>query len=106
MPQDATCPSCKHMFPVTEARQAFTVACPKCETDLTVEFKKPATPPEAGQPPYDLLVKSGALPGTTASAPSKRKKADDDEEVRKGGSALIVLLSGGMGLLFVIGGLS
>ena len=41
MPQDAKCPKCDHTFPVTEARQAFTVACPRCETEMTVEFKKP-----------------------------------------------------------------
>src|SRR4051812_15130768 len=99
MPQDAACPSCKHIFPVTEARQPFTVPCPQCETDLTVEFKKPAAPPEAGQPPFDLLVKKGALPesATTPAPEKKRKNDDDDEPKRKGGSAAIVLLSGGLG---------
>lgn len=107
MPQDATCPTCTHPFPVTEARQAFTVACPKCDTDMTVEFRKPAAAPEAGQPPYDLLVRKGALPGAVAppAAPKKKPSDDDDEPTRKGGSALIVLLSGGLGLLFVVGGL-
>jgi hypothetical protein len=109
MPQDAACPKCAHSFPVTEARHPFTVACPRCEAELTAEFKKPATAPEAGEPPYDLLVKSGALPGSAAPTPApKRKKDDDDEDEpkRKGGSALIVLVSGGLGLLFVLGGLS
>lgn len=107
MPQDANCPKCKHIFPVTESRQAFTVACPKCDIDLTIEFKKPATPPEAGQPPYDLLVKTGTLPGMTPTADKKRVKDDDedDEPKRRGGSAMIVLFSGALGLLFVIGGL-
>src|SRR6188508_2252483 len=106
MPQDATCTACKHVFPVTEARGAFTVPCPKCEADLTIEFKKPATPPDAGQPPYELLVKSGALPNS-APATTKRKRPDDDDDEpkRKGGSAMIVLVSGGLGLLFVLGGL-
>src|SRR5688572_21554476 len=107
MPQDATCPKCQHAFPVTEARHAYTVVCPRCETDITVEFKKPAAPPEAGQPPYDLLVKPGALPGTTAPPPPPRRKKDDDDDEpkRRGGSAMVVLLSGGLGLLFVLGGL-
>jgi hypothetical protein len=106
MPQDANCPKCKHMFPVTEARQAFTVPCPKCEADLTIEFKKPATPPEAGQPPYDLLVKPGALPGHNKPITQPKRKSDeDDEPKRKGGSAAIVLVSGLLGLLFVVGGL-
>jgi hypothetical protein len=106
MPQDATCPKCSHSFPVTEARHAYTVACPRCEAELTAEFLKPATPPEAGQPPYDLKVKAGALPGAAAAAPTRRRKSDDDEPKRKGGSAMVVLVSGGLGLLFVIGGLS
>jgi hypothetical protein len=109
MPQDATCPKCTHAFPVTEARHAFTVACPKCEAELTAEFKKPTTPPEAGQAPYDLLVKPGALPGTVVPPPVPKKKKDEDDEdepKRKGGSAMIVLVSGGLGLLFVLGGLS
>jgi hypothetical protein len=107
MPQDANCPKCKHIFPVTEARQAFTVPCPSCETDLTIEFKKPANPPEAGQAPYELLVKPGALPGHNKPIPQPKRKPDDDDDEpkRKGGSAMIVLLSGGLGLLFVIGGL-
>lgn len=108
MPQDATCPKCSHTFPVTEARGAYTVACPRCEAELTAEFTKPATPPEAGEPPYDLKVKAGALPGAaTAPPPPRRKKNDDDEDEpkRKGGSAMVVLLSGGLGLLFVLGGL-
>ena len=100
MPQDATCPKCRHTFPVTEARQAFTVACPRCDSDMTVEFKKPAAPPEAGQPPYDLLVRAGALPGAPAPPPAApRKKPSDDEDDeprRKGGSVLIVLLSGAL----------
>ncbi len=109
MPQDAKCPKCDHTFPVTEARHAFTVACPRCETEMTAEFKKPAAPPEAGQPPYDLLVRKGALAGATAAppAPTKKKPSDDedDEPKRKGGSGMIVLLSGVLGLLFVVGGL-
>ncbi len=106
MPQDASCPKCKTSFPVTEARNAFTVACPKCDAEMTVEFKKPASPPEAGQPHYDLLVKPGAL-ATVAVPPPKKKKNEDDEDEpkRKGGSVAIVLLSGGFGLLFVLGGL-
>jgi hypothetical protein len=108
MPQDVTCPRCSHSFPVTEARHAFTVACPRCEAPLTAEFKKPAVPPEAGQPHYELLVKPGALPGNTAPPPVPRKKKtdDDDEPTRRGGSAMVVLVSGGLGLLFVLGGLS
>ena len=80
MPQDATCPKCTHAFPVTEARHAFTVACPKCEAELTAEFKKPAAPPEAGQAPYELLVKPRALPGTVVPPPVPKKKKDDDDE--------------------------
>lgn len=108
MPQDASCPTCKAAFPVTESRTAFTVACPKCDAEMTVEFKKPAAAPEAGQPHYDLLVKPGALVGAVPPPPAKKKARDDeddDEPKRKGGSAAIVLLSGGAGLLFVLGGL-
>ena len=106
MPQDASCPTCRHPFPVTEARSAFTVACPACDAEMTVEFKKPAAPPEAGQPHYDLLVKPGALAAAPAPPPARRKKDDeDDEPQRAGGSALVILLSGGLGLLFVLGGL-
>lgn len=104
MPQDANCPQCKHVFPVTEARHPFTVACPRCEGDLTVEFKKPATTPEPGEPPYELLVKPGALPGTGGPPPVPKRKSDDDD-VRGGGSMMVVLLSGGLGLLFVMLGL-
>lgn len=106
MPQDASCPTCRHPFPVTEARSAFTVACPACDAEMTVEFKKPAAPPEPGQPHYDLLVKPGALAAAPAPPPARRKKDDeDDEPARAGGSAMVVLLSGGLGLLFVLGGL-
>src|ERR1044071_7412859 len=106
MPQDATCPSCKHVFPVTEARQPFTVPCPECETELTMEFKKPANTPDARQPPFDLLVKKGALPESNTLPPEKKRKDDDDDEPkRKGGSAMIVLLSGGFGLFLVFAGL-
>jgi len=108
MPQDVKCSKCSHTFPVTEARQAFTVVCPRCEAELTVEFKKPATVPEAGQPPYELHVTPGALPGTTVATSAKKRKSDDDDEepIRKGGSAMIVLLSGGLGLMFVLSGLA
>jgi hypothetical protein len=107
MPQDATCPKCTHAFPVTEARHAFTVICPKCETAMTAEFKKPAAPPDAGQPPYELLVKPGALNDVAAAPPTPKKQiVYDDEKMRGGGSAMVVLLSGGLGLLFVLGGLT
>lgn len=108
MPQDAKCPSCGHGFPVTEARHPFTVTCPRCEAMLTVEFKKPATVPEAGQPPYELAVKPGAAADATAAAPKPKKRKEDDEEEKQrgGGSALIVLLSGGLGLTVVLAGLS
>ncbi len=107
MPQDATCPQCTHLFPVTEARNAFTVACPKCDAELTAEFKKPVAPPEAGQPPYDLVVKPGALAGNPVPPPVPRKKKDDDDEPQDdgGGSALIVIFSAGFGLLVVLAGL-
>ncbi|QJW95940.1 hypothetical protein [Frigoriglobus tundricola] len=109
MPQDAKCPKCAHLFPVTEARQAFTVACPRCDADMTVEFKKPAAPPDAGQAPYDVVVKPGALPDGTASLKAARRRSDDDDSESAGGggggSVLIVVFSGVLGLLFVIGGL-
>lgn len=111
MPQDATCPSCSNVFPVTEARGAFTVPCPRCETDLTVEFRKLTVPHEAGQPHYDLSVKPGKLDAPPAApAPTKRKRDDDDDDddadakARAGGSG-IVILSGLLGLFFVLGGL-
>ncbi|MBM3982701.1 MAG: hypothetical protein FJ304_21005 [Planctomycetes bacterium] len=112
MPQDATCPSCSNVFPVTEARGPFTVPCPRCETDLTVEFQKLSVPHEAGQPHYDLSVKPGKLPDAApTSAGSTKRKRDDDEDdddadakARAGGSG-IVILSGLLGLFFVLGGL-
>lgn len=110
MPQDAKCPKCGHGFPVTEARHPFTVACPRCEAALAVEFKKPAVPPEAGEPPYEVAVKPGAAADATAAATrpkNKKRKSDDEErEQRGGGSAMIVLLSGGLGLLVVLSGLA
>ena len=69
--------SARTCFPVTEARHAFTVACPRCDAELTVEFKKPANPPEAGQPPYDLLVKPGRCP-----ARPRHPRAAKEEEGR------------------------
>jgi hypothetical protein len=107
MPQDATCPQCHTSFPVTEARHAFTVACPRCDAEMTAEFRKPTAPPEAGQPHYELLVRPGALAGAAAPPVAKRRKdVDEDDGPRgTGGSALIVALSGGFGLLVVLGGL-
>jgi len=109
MPQDVKCPKCAHLFPVTEVRQAFTVECPKCDADMTVEFKKPATPPDAGQAPYDVVVKPGTLPEAAAGLKAPRKRSDDDDTESTsgggGGSVLIVVFSGVLGLLFVIGGL-
>jgi hypothetical protein len=105
MPLDANCPQCQHTFPVTEARHPFTVSCPKCDGDLTVEFRKPSVQPEPGEPHYELLVKPGALPGTGGPPPAPKRKSDDDEDVRGGGSMMVVLLSGGLGLLFVMLGL-
>jgi NPCBM/NEW2 domain len=105
MPLDANCPQCQHTFPVTEARHPFTVSCPQCDGDLTVEFRKPSVQPEPGDPHYELLVKPGALPGTGGPPPAPKRKSDDDEDVRGGGSVMVVLLSGGLGLLFVLLGL-
>ena len=104
MLQDAICPSCSHSFPVTEARNAFTVLCPRCEIELTAEFKKPAAPPEAGQPPFDLVVNKGGLPTPVAPGPKKKERRDDDEDdepKRKGGSATVAFVTGGLGLFFV-----
>jgi hypothetical protein len=105
MPQDATCPTCAHAFPVTEARHAFAVACPKCDAHMTVEFRKPAVAPEPGQPHYDLFVQAGAPAGADplGAPPAKRRRADDDKP--KGRSNAVVLVSGGLGLLFVMLGL-
>ena len=109
MPQDASCPKCNASFPVTEARHPFTVACPKCDAEMTVEFKKPAAAPEAGQPHYELAVKPGALASTMVPPPPVKKKKneddDEDEPKRKGGSAMVVFLSGWFGMLAVLGGL-
>lgn len=108
MPQDATCPQCKRSFPVIESRTAFTVTCPACDAEMTVEFKKPAAPHEAGKPHYELLVTPGAL-ADQAAPPPKPKRArdedDDNEPKSTGGSAMIVMLSGGFGMMIVLGGL-
>ncbi len=108
MPQDAACPKCEFSFPVTEARHAYTVACPQCDSQMTVEFQKPSAPPPPGEPPYELLVRAGALPVSNAVAEKRRKHDDDDDREKgksRGGSAMIVLLSGGLGLLVVLLGL-
>jgi hypothetical protein len=106
MPQDVTCPKCKHLFPVTEARQAFTVSCPQCDSEMTAEFKKRTGPVPAGEPAYELFVRKGALPTAPPPVPKKRDEEDDEPKSRGGGSALVVLLSGGLGLLVVMGGLA
>lgn len=105
MPQDATCPACAHPFPVTEARQAFAVACPKCDSAMTVEFRKPAAAPEPGQPHYDLFVSAGAPAAPDAAAPAPKRAREHDEPKPKGRSAAVVFVSGGLGLLFVLTGL-
>jgi hypothetical protein len=66
-----------------------------------MEFKKPAKPPEAGQPPFDLVVQKGGLPVPAGAAKKARRNDDDDEPKRKGGSATAAFVSGGLGLLFV-----
>ncbi|HEY1191112.1 MAG TPA: hypothetical protein VGE74_25990 [Gemmata sp.] len=108
MPQNATCPKCALPFPVTEARHAFTVACPGCDTEMTVEFKTPAKPPEAGQPHYELVVTPGALVVATAD-PSKKKKGIYDDEAEepknRGGALVVVFLSTAFGMTVVLGGL-
>ncbi len=106
MPQDATCPNCAHPFPVTEARHAFTVACPRCDAEMTVEFRKPAAPPEAGRPHADLLVKPGALPTAPTAPPRRSREIDDaDEPRRKGGSLALVFVSAALGGVVTLGGL-
>jgi hypothetical protein len=105
MLQDAICPGCTHTFPVTQARGPFTAVCPRCEIELTLEFQKPAKPPEPGQPPYDLVVRKGGLPAPVVSGkPKKERRRDEDDEdepKRKGGSATIAFVSGGLAMLFV-----
>lgn len=91
---------------MVESQQAFTTTCPKCDADMTVEFHNPATPPEAGQPHFDLLVKPGAPPISPEVSPLPRRRTHDDEPKRKSGSGAIVFLSGGLVLLCVVGGLS
>jgi hypothetical protein len=111
MPQDATCPKCKHVFPVTQARHPVEVACPGCETDLTVEYRKRPSPVDPGIPPYELLVKAGKLVATAgadaAPAPKKKLHEDDDEKGTQGtgGSMTIVVFAGLGALLLAIGGL-
>jgi hypothetical protein len=106
MPQDLTCPKCKHAFPVTETRQPFGVQCPACDVDITAEFRKIAKP-EPGQPPYELLAKLGKY--TAAEIPKQKAlKLDDDEDgekKRKGGSMVMVLVVGVTALLITLGGL-
>ena len=63
MPLDANCPKCRHVFPITEARSMIGVSCPGCETELTAEFRKRATP-EPGQHPYELFVSLGRPAGS------------------------------------------
>ncbi|MDY3553562.1 hypothetical protein R5W24_002665 [Gemmata sp. JC717] len=107
MPQDVTCPACQATFPVTESRTAFTVACPHCDAEMTVEFRKPAAPPEPGQPRHALHVTPGALPAPELPRPRTKRDIDgeDAEPQRASGSVAIVLLSGGCGMLMVLGGL-
>lgn len=105
MPQDATCPACQVPVPVVEARAAFTVACPRCDAEMTVEFKKPAVPPAPGQPPYDLLVRPGAVAGPAPAPQMSTAGAAGAVAASNSGAALIVGLSTAFGLAAVIGGL-
>jgi hypothetical protein len=113
MPQDANCPKCKHVFPVTQARHPVGVRCPGCEVELTAEFRKRPAPIEPGISPYELLVKPGKPAGGVTEpppTPKKPRREDDDEDEEKEkstgkGSSIIVLFSGLIALLFAVAGL-
>ena len=102
MPQDANCPKCKNVFPVTQARHPIGIRCPGCETDLTAEFRKRPAPIEPGVSPYELLLKPGKPAGGVAEPPPTPKKPrleDDDEDdeqdksTGKGSSIIVLFLS-------------
>ncbi|HEV3386783.1 MAG TPA: hypothetical protein VG097_18345 [Gemmata sp.] len=114
MPQDATCPKCNHVFPVTQDRQPVGVDCPRCDTELTVEFSKRPAPVEPGDPPYVVAVKKGRPAASTAPppppTPKKQKRLDDEEEEEEkstgnGGSMLVVVFATITAMLFALGGL-
>jgi hypothetical protein len=105
MPLDAHCPRCRHVFPITEAKSVIGVQCPGCETELTAEFRKRATP-EPGQHPYELFVSTGRPAGAPPAGVKKHRLPDDDEaEMRRGGGIAIVVFAGVGALAFAVGAL-
>lgn len=109
MPLDATCPKCKQVFPVTEARHPVGVECTGCATDLTIEYRKRPSPIDPGTHPYELLVKAGkpvAMGQDAATAPKKKRHEDDEDETKGTGGSMTIVVIAGLGALFLaLGGL-
>jgi len=106
MPLDASCPRCRHVFPITEARSVIGVSCPGCETELTAEFRKRSMP-EPGQHPYELFVSTGRPAGAPPPVGGRKHRLpdDDENEMRGGGGSAIVVLAGVGALVLAIAGL-
>ncbi len=94
MPLDLSCPACRFVFPVTEARHPIGVLCPGCETKLTAEFRRIPVP-APGESPYELLVKTGSPAGSQSESETSGKKLslDDEDRARQSGSMAVVIVS-------------
>lgn len=104
MPLDVTCPRCQRAFPVTEARTAVPLECPRCDAELTAEFR-PATrrAPAAVRvrPGYPASQSAYTILATRRKSASARKR----ERQLKSGSVLGVMLGSLAVLLVSISGL-
>lgn len=104
MPLDVTCPRCQRVFPVTEARAAVAVECPRCDAELTAEFR-----PASRRAPAAARVRPGypASQAAYAGLATRRKTAAARKRERqiRGGSLLGVMVASLAVLLVSISGL-
>ncbi|WP_439622267.1 hypothetical protein [Gemmata sp.] len=104
MPLDVTCPRCQRVFPVTEARAAVAIECPRCDAELTAEFR-----PASRRAPAAARVRSGypASQAAYAGLATRRKTAATRRRERqiKSGSMFGVMLASLAVLLVSISGL-
>jgi hypothetical protein len=104
MPLDVTCPRCQRVFPVTEARTAVALECPRCDAELTAEFR-----PASRRAPAAARVRSGypASQAAFAGLATRRKTAATRKRERqiKNSPVLGVMLASLAVLLVSISGL-
>ena len=104
MPLDVTCPRCQRVFPVTEARAAVALECPRCDAELTAEFR-----PASRRAPAAARVRSGypASQAAYAGLATRRKTAATRKRERqiRSGSMFGVMLASLAVLLVSISGL-